>query len=730
MHTIYDVQMKQSRRAIHEICIIYTRPIMHTPAPYVIGARLISPSVYTPVPHTPVLHTPIAPKVSRTPADREKHINGDIDTPNVCSRNTMECAGTHLYQEDGTSMLDPSSASSPDPEPRRARTMLDFALYYVNKGLRVLPLHSVRSPDGCTCGQANCSSVAKHPITRNGVKDASCDAVQIREWWRLYPDANIGIATGEGLLVIDIDPRHGGSLEALQAVVALPATATVQTGSGGLHLYFQYDKKLALRNTAGKLAPGIDTRADNGYVVAAPSRHANGNRYSWKDRRPGYVQAPDALLKLLVEKPARQVVFKPVSMSVLLADNAAQPAQPAQPSRSPFVSEGRRNSTLVSLAGSLRNLGANEEALFIVLQAMNQACCRPPLSEAEVRQICTSAGRWEPGAESTRPSGLDGLKDAFTLLQQELPEPQWAVPGLLPEGVTLLAGKPKMGKSWLALNLAVAITQGSPALGRLPTQQGQVLYLGLEDHERRIADRLRKVLQDEPAPVDLCWGGYWTPLTDGGLQDLETYMTAVPATRLIIIDTLARVRPPTASGGSIYSEDYAIITPLKQFAEAHHLSVLLIHHLRKNGASDPMDEISGSTGLTGATDCNMVLQRERGQREATLHITGRDVEEQTLHLTFDEDCATWSLLANPTATPKLSPDRQAILDLLESMDRPMSPSEISAMLSMDYEKVRKKLFLMNKAELIYSTGRGLYQPCERMSGPDMVQRSFDLSGLE
>jgi len=198
-------------------------------------------------------------------------------------------------------------------------------------------------------------------------------------------------------------------------------------------------------------------------------------------------------------------------------------------------------------------------------------------------------------------------------------------------------------------------------------------------------------------------------------------------TRLIIIDTLARVRPLSAGGGSVYAEDYAIITPLKQLAEAHHLSILLVHHLRKNGASDPMDEISGSTGLTGATDCNMVLQRERGQREATLHITGRDVEEQTLHLTFDEDCAHWTLLANQSATPKLSPDRQAILDLLEKMDRPMSPSEVSAVLAMDYEKVRKMLFFMKKAGDISTEGRGLYQSSAQASSQDVRQNAFDLS---
>ncbi len=587
--------------------------------------------------------------------------------------------------------------------------MLDFALLYANEGLRVLPLHSLRSPNCCSCGSADCRSVAKHPITRSGVKDATNDRAQIAEWWRLYPDANIGIATGQGLLVVDIDPRSGGSLEALNAVVALPPTATLRTGGAGLHLYFSYDPALNIRNSASKLAPGIDIRGENGYVVAPPSMHASGNRYWW-DKRGGYTSAPDALLHLLMEKAP--VVVK------------APPQGPPQSSL--FVTEGKRNATLVSLAGSLRNLGADEEALLIVLRAMNKGCCQPPLADAEVRSICASAVRWGLGATSARPSGLDGLKDAITLLQQELPELQWAVPGLLPEGVTLLAGKPKMGKSWLALNLAVAIAQGRPALGRLPTQRGQVLYLGLEDHERRIADRLRKVLQDEPAPVDLCWGGYWRPLTGGGLEDLETYLTGYPATRLIIIDTLARVRPPTASGGNIYSEDYAIITPLKQFAEAHHLSILLIHHLRKNGASDPMDEISGSTGLTGATDCNMVLQRERGQREATLHITGRDVEEQTLHLTFDEDCATWSLLAHPTETKKLSPDRQAILELLESMARPMSPSEVSAMLAMDYERVRKKLTALKNADLVQQVDRGSYAVKEHSSAPESIQHALDL----
>ncbi|MBV9712276.1 MAG: hypothetical protein JO011_15330 [Ktedonobacteraceae bacterium] len=151
-----------------------------------------------------------------------------------------------------------------------------------------------------------------------------------------------------------------------------------------------------------------------------------------------------------------------------------------------------------------------------------------------------------------------------------------------------------------------------------------------------------------------------------------------------------------------------------------HVSILLIHHLRKGGANDPMDEISGSTGLTGATDCNMVLQRERGKREAILYITGRDVEEQALSLTFDEDIAHWSINEAPRSA-KISPDRQAILDLLEASDRPMSPVEIADMLSIDIDKLRKKLYYMCKSDLICNTSRGLYQSVTK----DVVQSTLD-----
>ncbi len=568
------------------------------------------------------------------------------------------------------------------------------------RGRAFYPLYTLRPPDLCSCWLPDCRSVAKHPIPRSGVKEATCDRAQIAEWWRLYPDANIGIATGKGLLVIDIDPRSGGSLDALNAVVELPPTAILRTGGGGLHLYFSYDPALTIRNSASRLAPGIDIRGENGYVVAPPSIHASGNRYRW-DKRGGYTPAPDALLHLLMEKTHPVTKETPQSTSLPSRET---------PQSSIFVTEGKRNATLVSLAGSLRNQGANEEALLIVLRAMNKGCCQPPLSDEEVRQICKSASNWTPQANG-RVATSDAMivKNVASLMAEELAEPPWAVSGLLPEGVSLLAGKPKMGKSWLALSLAISIAQGQPALGALPTKQGAVLYLGLEDNEQRIRSRMIQMLQGTPPPPNtLFWAGGCAPLTMGGLADLDAWITSAEQPRLIVIDTLARVRVQNGAG-SVYADDYAAIVPLKQLAEQHHLSILLIHHLRKNGASDPMDEISGSTGLTGATDCNMVLQRERGQNRASLHITGRDVEDQELKLAFDGQTGLWSLSRASREEDNLPSGRESILALFAREQRPLSPSEVASELGLEYDVARKKLSLMKLAGQICSATRGSYQ---------------------
>jgi putative DNA primase/helicase len=158
--------------------------------------------------------------------------------------------------------------------------ILECALEYTNLGWKVLPLHTIR--DGqCTCGKANCSSPGKHPITPNGVKDASCDEADIRRWFSNGIAFNIGIATGSasGLVVLDIDPKNDGNESIKQFTI--PPTLEVITGSGGRHYYFALPQGTEIRNSAGKLAAGLDVRGEGGYVVAPPSIHISGNEYRW-----------------------------------------------------------------------------------------------------------------------------------------------------------------------------------------------------------------------------------------------------------------------------------------------------------------------------------------------------------------------------------------------------------------------------------------------------------------
>jgi len=160
--------------------------------------------------------------------------------------------------------------------------LLPHSMLYARRGWPVFPLFGVR--DGaCECARSQCdepSKFGKHPRTLHGFQDASTDEEAIRRWWTMWPSSNVGIATGDGLVVIDVDPRSGGeeTLEALSAGHVFPRTPTVYTGGGGLHLYFSGQVE---HGGTGILGPGLDVKAVGGYVVAPPSLHGSGERYAW-----------------------------------------------------------------------------------------------------------------------------------------------------------------------------------------------------------------------------------------------------------------------------------------------------------------------------------------------------------------------------------------------------------------------------------------------------------------
>ena len=297
---------------------------------------------------------------------------------------------------------------------------------------------------------------------------------------------------------------------------------------------------------------------------------------------------------------------------------------------------------------------------------------------------------------------------AAELLDMVLPAAKWAVPGVLPEGVTLLAGKPKMGKSWLALGLCIAVASGGRALGKILVEEGETLYLALEDNKLRLQKRLRKMLAGRGGPRRMHWHLNWRRLDDVGVEDLDRWLEARPGCRLVVIDTLKMVRPKTTGKRGVYDDDYEALEPLLPLAAKHGVAILVVHHLRKMEAGDPLDMISGSTGLTGGVDGALVLKRDRGKQDATLVVDGRDIEEPSeLALRWEADIATWSFMGDADEY-RMSEERREIVDLLRRIGESLGPKDIAQMLGRNYGAVRVMLSEMVKDGLIVNPSRGKY----------------------
>ena len=258
---------------------------------------------------------------------------------------------------------------------------------------------------------------------------------------------------------------------------------------------------------------------------------------------------------------------------------------------------------------------------------------------------------------------------------QHISEPNWIIPGMITEGLTILAGKPKIGKSWLAMQIAIAKTSGGQIFGK-KIEQGGVLYLALEDTERRIQHRLKHL-----SPEIVYGIRFATDWTNGqeGISHLDLFLTAYPDVKLVIIDTLQRFRPPQTNGNQ-YRDDYKDVAEIKKVADEHGVSIILVHHLRKGESIDPVEGISGTFGISGAADTLLVLQKDRGQMDASMFVTGRDVEEQQLALKWDkEQFAGWTLLGE-AETYRQTTLRIKILKLLEE-NKYLTPKELSELLS-------------------------------------------------
>jgi hypothetical protein len=327
------------------------------------------------------------------------------------------------------------------------------------------------------------------------------------------------------------------------------------------------------------------------------------------------------------------------------------------------------------------------------------------LNEAAIAEIVKKTRKAMNGHDAE--PWQDKIVTAQTLKTMVFKPVRYILPGYICEGATIIAGKPKLGKSWLTFDIAIAATADRYTLGTLKPVQGDVLYLALEDNQRRLNHRMAKLLPDAKWPSQLEFVTDWRRADEGGLVDIEEWCASKANPIMVVIDTLERFRPIQNAKTNAYSADYAAVTGLQKIAGERRIAVIINHHVRKMEADDPFDTVSGTLGLTGAADSIIVLKRHAGA--VTMHAHGRDIEEVEAAIQFNRSNCRWTILGMASEV-LVSKERIAILEALASAgDEGLAVSEIMAATeNTSRNAMDVMLFKMKKAGEIVRLQRGVY----------------------
>lgn len=298
------------------------------------------------------------------------------------------------------------------------------------------------------------------------------------------------------------------------------------------------------------------------------------------------------------------------------------------------------------------------------------------------------------------------------------PEPlRWVLPGVIPEGLTLLVGAPKVGKSWWNLNLMAALGTGRPTdvfgWGQ-EMEPSPSLYLALEDPMRRIHDRMHKVVRNLGFKPEKA-GDVWLtldPLADGGRDEIERWLEAHPDCRAVMVDVLAKVRG-SGEGQTMYQADYEAIGALKDIADAYGIGVIVTHHDRKKTDDDFVNQVSGTKGITGAADTILYLIRERGKSEGRMKAESRDVEGCTYKMAFVGEFGRWQILERNEEDEDARPEpaKVSIVDQISQVILARGESslkDVAKMIDVPEATVKRAAAAAAEAGTLAQTGNGLW----------------------
>lgn len=533
----------------------------------------------------------------------------------------------------------------------------------------------------------------KIPVTEHGFKNATMRPDWIRRQLEAPAAGNYGLVwpetTPERVVVFDLDDGGGADrpwrdrmLDLVAQHGSLPPTKVTATPSGGRHAFYGWPADVPV--PTGDELFGFTVRwPGRGYLVGP------GSRIGDKE----YTAGPVIEIAPLPERwVTAAVAERPAARSHAGPDVITIAGGFTLPDRIP---SGRRYAAVRDYVASRYNAGLGRDELWELVRTQVAPRFEVAKTEAELRAdfdrvtaklverlgAPASAGRPQP--RTTAEVEASSI-DAVDLLELDIPPLQWIVPDLLPEGTTILAGPPKLGKSCLVYQIAVEVALGGELFGR-GIEQGDVLYLALEDGKRRGQTRLRAALGDRSMPrgrLEVRWSA--AKLGEGLEQELLDWLGQHPDARLVAIDTLQRVRARGDARRNAYEVDVEDLARLQDIFKDRAVGLLIVHHSKKDAGDDFLASVSGTYGITGSADTTLVIQRKRLETFGKLVVTGRDVQEVEEPVQFNG--MTWS--SAPRSLAEASFEQAEVYKIIEA-EGPIFAKAIADLIGSTRDAVQK-----------------------------------------
>ena len=482
----------------------------------------------------------------------------------------------------------------------------------------------------------------------------------------------------------------------------------------GYHVYFIYDNSIfislgqdkakfdfKLINTSYK-CDHIELRLKKCISVLPPSELSKEIKYSFINVLIGLPSnSPDKLATGIIKEAIDKYFLTgkdqpaPILQSTYKKNNLSE-----------SVYEGHRHNHLASQIGFYKSKGLSENETLAIVLLDNEVNFKPPLPKREIGfQVHDIYKRYEPNKEIK-------LVSAKGLQAMIIKPINWIIDNFLCAGLIILAGRPKIGKSWLALIICFAVSTGGIALGKFKANRHSVLYIPYEDPPRRLQDRINNILSVEnmdEAPANLFYPEdcNFPKLNQNGIETLEQILNKDESIKLVVIDTLGRaIERSTKRNTNLFQDEYDFGAKLQRIAVQRNISIILVHHTSKMKYEDVFDQVLGTTGLTASPDSLMMLYKDKDKFK--LSVTGRDILSNDYDMKFD-NCIWY--VSNESEQKKLTPEREKIIELLTGINEPQKTKDIADALRISVQSASNILQKLVNEGILSNPKYGKYSLC-------------------